>query len=200
MSPLIEGRPDLVAFKEGAATLENFLLLRQGGVTRRPGLRVLAEVKDSSVDTILIPFEAGLSNPVMVEIGREYMRFFRNKGPIESSPGIPVEIPSPYNDSNLRALHYTQSVDVLFLFHRLYRQRRLNRVSDLNWSLIDVTHRPPPSFEKDTDISDSTLIGSLGGGQGVNTPPAEMPGSGGVDGGGASGTDGGDGGGGDGGE
>lgn len=204
ISPLLEGRPDLVGYNEGASILENVLMLRQAGVTRRPGTRFLAEVKDSDKDTILIPFEAGLNHSVAVEVGSEYMRFYKDKAQLQSVPGVPVEIATPYNDSNIRALHYTQSVDVVFLFHALYRQRRLNRISDLNWSLIDVVHRPPPSFEKDADISDPADLtpvssGETGGGQGVGGPGTGQPGDGGVGGGGDSGTDGGDGGGGDGG-
>ena len=199
LSPLLEGRPDLIGSNEGCRTLENFILKRQACAERRVGTRFVNEVAVSSVDTMLIPFEAGISNPIMIEIGSGYVRFYKNRVQLQSSPGVAVQITLDYNDTNLRTVHFTQSVDVLFLFHRLYRQRRLNRVSDLNWSVIDITHRPPPSFEKDVDISDSLIVGDPGGGQGTNTPPEMQPGSGGVGGGGDSGTDGGDGGGGDGG-
>ena len=193
LSPLVEGRPDLTGYNEGCRTLENFLLLRQAVATRRPGLRFIAEVKNSSTDAILIPFEAGLSNSFVIEAGNTYMRFFKNKAQLESSPGVPIEIASPYSDANIRVLHFTQSVDVLFFFQALFRQRRLNRLSDLVWTLTDIAFRPPPSFEKDTDVSDPTLIGEIGGEQGI-PPPVDPPGGGGVGGGGDSGTDGGDGG------
>lgn len=192
VSPKVEGRPDIVAFKEGTAVSENMLLLKQAGETRRPGLRFIAEVKDSDKGTILIPFEAGLSSVFMIEVGSEYMRFYKDKTQLEASPGIPVEIVTPYNDTNLRAIHFTQSVDVLFLFQAKFRQRRLNRIGDLQWALIDIVHRPPPSFEKDTDISDTTL--TIDPGQGITGPGTGLPGDGGVYGGGDSGTNGGDGG------
>ena len=54
LSPRIEGRPDLAGFHEGAKEITNFLLLRQGGAERRPGLRFAKEAKDSTRDTILI--------------------------------------------------------------------------------------------------------------------------------------------------
>lgn len=37
LSPLYAGRVDLPAYYKGCSQLENFLLMRQGGVTRRPG-------------------------------------------------------------------------------------------------------------------------------------------------------------------
>lgn len=199
ISPLLKGRPDLVGYNEGCETLENFVLLKQGVAQRRVGLRYIGQVKDSNKDTILVPFEAGLSNSFVVEVGSGYMRFFKDKARLLDGSGNPVEIVSPYNDTNLRGLHFTQSVDVMFFFQRLYRQKRLNRINDQNWTLTDITHRPPPSFEKDVDISDPALIGVIGGGQGLGGGGLEQPGGGGVDGGGDSGTDGGDGGGGDGG-
>src|SRR3990167_5575752 len=44
LSPNLEGRPDLAAYFEGCQTLENWLLLRQGGITRRPGTRFVAQI------------------------------------------------------------------------------------------------------------------------------------------------------------
>ena len=79
LSPLLEGRPDLTGYNEGCRTLENFMLQRQATVTRRVGTRFIAEVKSSASDTMLIPFEAGLSNSFAIEVGNKYMRFVKNK-------------------------------------------------------------------------------------------------------------------------
>ena len=56
LSPLLDGQTEWAGYFEGAQTIENFLILRQGGLRRRSGTRMLAEAKDSSKDTILIPF------------------------------------------------------------------------------------------------------------------------------------------------
>jgi len=78
-----------------------------------------------------------------------------------------LEIVTPYDETNLRTLHYTQSVDVLFLFHPKFRERRINHLSDQNWVLTDITHNPPPSIEADFDISDPTATAqAVGGGEG----------------------------------
>jgi hypothetical protein len=39
LSPRLEGRVDLSQYNNGLHTLENFLILPHGGVTRRPGLK-----------------------------------------------------------------------------------------------------------------------------------------------------------------
>ncbi len=155
LSPLIEGRPDLAAFFEGGRKIENWNIMRQGGLERRCGTRMIAEVKDSNADTIILPFETSIDDAYIVEFGNLYNRFFKNKVPIRISAGAPpLELStSPYTTAQLRNIHFTQSVDVMFLFNRGVSQRRLSRLSDTNWSMIPVVFDPPPSFEKDDDIS-----------------------------------------------
>ncbi len=168
LSPRIEGRPDLSAFFEGAREIENFTLMRQGGLNRRSGTRFVAEVKQSDFDTILIRFEFNVDIAYMIEFGNLYIRFYRNGVQIMDG-GSPVEIATPYLTAELRDIHFTQSADVLFLFHANHEQQKLSRLSDISWFLDGFDARPPPSFEKDTDVSqgDTTLTPSATTGTGV---------------------------------
>src|SRR5258708_3234108 len=133
LSPLIEGRPDLAAFYEGGRRVENWNVMRQGGLDRRNGTRMLAEVKDSTGDSIILPFETSVDDAYIVEVGNLYMRFFKNKAPIRISAGAPpLEVNnSPYTTPQLRNIHFTQSVDVMFMFHLSVPQKRLSHISDL---------------------------------------------------------------------
>lgn len=153
LSPRIEGRPDLAPYFEGGQTVLNWYLLRQGGLTRRPGTFKVQETKNPAFDTVLIPFEFSVNDAYIIEFGHFYIRFYKNDLPIMKSAKEVLEIVSPYDSVNLRTLHYRQSADVLFLFHPLYQQRRLSRVSDTIWSIGPITYRPLPSFEADVDIS-----------------------------------------------
>lgn len=161
LSPLVEGRPDLAAFFEGGSTIENFVLLRQGGARRRPGLRFISEVKDSTKDTILLPFETSVDDAYILECADGYDRPYKNKAL------LPVEIPSPYREAHLRDVHYTQSVDVMWRFHQLVPQHKTAKLDDLTWTTFPVTYNPPPSFPDDTDISNGSAI-SMGDTTGTN--------------------------------
>jgi len=170
LSPRIESRPDLVAYFEGALVIENFDLMRQGGLDRRAGTRMVAEVRDSSKDTIILPLETSVDDAFIVEFGNLYNRFFKNKAPLKANPGdiSPIEVVSPYVTSQLRDIHYTQSVDVMFLFHPDVPQQKLSHISDTNWTVLPSVFLPPPSFEQDTDVSlGGTLIPSATSGLGV---------------------------------
>ena len=167
LSPLVEGRPDLSAYFEGGKEIKNFFLIRQGGLDRRPGTRFVKEVKDSSKDTISIPFEFSVDDAYDLEFGNLYIRFYKNGTPILIG-GTPVEIVSPYTEAQLRNIHFTQSADVLFLFHPDVPQRKLSRISDTSWVLSTTIYQPPPSFENDTDVSGGTITLTPGATTGNN--------------------------------
>lgn len=157
LSPLLEGSPDLDAYFEGASTLENFHILRQGGIQRWPGLRHIASAKYADKDVILLPFEANVTDAYVLEVGDFYIRIYKNKARVEVS-GTPVEVVTPFAVADIRSIHYTQSADVLFLFHGSYQQRVLSRVSDTVWAVTTQKGNPPPSFEADTTLADTMAI------------------------------------------
>jgi hypothetical protein len=82
ISPLMVGRVDFPRFQNGVETLENWILHVQGGVSRRWGMRYIGEVKTSAKKTRLIPFEFGGDQYILIEMGHQYIRFWKNGAPI----------------------------------------------------------------------------------------------------------------------
>jgi len=80
LSPRVRGRTDIARYKNGLQLLENWLPLRQGGATRRPGFRFVAEVKDSTKKTRLIPFEFNDDQTYMLEFGEKTSASFTIDG------------------------------------------------------------------------------------------------------------------------
>lgn len=60
---------------------------RYGPATRRPGLKFVAEVKDSSKKTRLIPFKFSTIQAYILEYGDEYIRFYKDRGQIIDGVG-----------------------------------------------------------------------------------------------------------------
>lgn len=85
LSPRMALRVDFSKYQNGVETLENYVVLPQGGVTRAAGTRYVAEVKDSSDSTRLIPFEFSTTQAYMLEFGDLYIRFYRDGGRIGST-------------------------------------------------------------------------------------------------------------------
>jgi hypothetical protein len=80
LSPRLEGRIDLAKYFNGCKTLENFIVHPHGGATRRPGLRFISEIKDSSKQARLIPFIWNEDQAYIIELGDTYARFFYDQG------------------------------------------------------------------------------------------------------------------------
>ena len=82
ISPRLAGRVDLSKYYNACRTIQNMVVFPHGGVTKRPGLRYVAEVKDSDEQVRLIPFEFSVEQAYMIEAGHKYLRFFADQGQI----------------------------------------------------------------------------------------------------------------------
>ena len=75
LSPEMFGRIDDVKFQTGAAKMRNFIATPQGPAENRPGTAFVAEVKDSTKRTRLIPFTYSTTQTMVLEVGNQYIRF-----------------------------------------------------------------------------------------------------------------------------
>ena len=140
----LTGRTDFDKYSSAAKTLENFLIHPQGAATRRVGTQFIAEVKDSSKKTRLIPFEFSTTQTYILEFGDQYIRFFKDKGQILSG-GSEYEISSPYLEAELFDIKFAQSADVMYLCHPNHPVKKLSRTGHTSWSLATVSFGGSPS-------------------------------------------------------
>jgi hypothetical protein len=166
LSPWLDGRVDLDVYHKGCSTLENFIIKPQGGIKKRPGTRYVAEVKDSSAKTRLIPFVYSTVQAYIIEMGNLYFRFYKDHGQIQSgSPLSAVEVAHPYATAELWEVQYTQSADVLYLVHKDYAPRKLTRTSHTSWTLNTVSFVDGPYLAANTDstktLTPSAATGSI---------------------------------------
>lgn len=85
LSPELFGRVDTTLYGTGLATAKNCIVHTYGGVSRRPGMRYTAPVKDHAVSPRLLPFTFSNADTYLIEMGHEYLRFIRNGGPVLDS-------------------------------------------------------------------------------------------------------------------
>jgi hypothetical protein len=86
LGPSMDGRVDLPEYSKGCKRLENFVVRPQGGVTARSGLKFIAEAKKDE-NTRLIPFDISNVDSYMLEVGDEYMRFYKDGAQLELTEG-----------------------------------------------------------------------------------------------------------------
>ena len=157
LSPRLDGRNDLAKYSAGCATVENMVIYPHGAAARRPGTTFIAEVKTSSAKTRLIPFEFSTTQTYILELGNQYMRFYRDNGQILSG-GSPFEISTPYLTAELFDIKFAQSADVMYITHPNHQTRKLSRTGHTSWTLtvVDFTNGP----YLDTNTSTTTITAS----------------------------------------
>ncbi|ALH82906.1 hypothetical protein [Sphingopyxis macrogoltabida] len=69
----LHGRFDVDAYNAGLKEGTNVIVLKYGGVTKRPGWRLVAEVINGEEPTRIIPFQFSLTQTYALEMGQGYM-------------------------------------------------------------------------------------------------------------------------------
>ncbi|MEW8139337.1 MAG: hypothetical protein AB2761_19925 [Candidatus Thiodiazotropha endolucinida] len=138
LAPALHGRVDTAKYQTGLALCYNWFVHAEGGVSNRPGFEFIAEVKDSTRQVKLIPFVYNASDSYILEFGHLYIRVIRNGAQVESG-GSPVEIVTPYQESDLPDLDFVQKGDVITIVHPSHAPRELVRTSHTSWALSVIT-------------------------------------------------------------
>ena len=150
LSPYLYARSDIDKYSSGCLTMENFIPLPYGGVTRRPAI----EYEFVSVDNDkvrLIPFVPTVDNAFLLVIGDEQINIYQDgvlKELIETAEGNGTV---PWGEDELDDLKYIQSIDVMWLVHPDHPVQRLSRVSDTSWTIAAETFDFPPLKEENDD-------------------------------------------------
>jgi hypothetical protein len=135
ISPRLMGRVDIARYANGAKTIENGVVVVQGGVMRRPGTRFAATAKYGDKKARLIPYVFNRSQAYVLEFGEGYMRVFQNGKQLVNADNTPYEITSPYTADMLPDVNYVQGADTMFLVHEQVAPQRLQRRGQTEWVL-----------------------------------------------------------------
>ena len=73
LAPHLHGRFDVDAYQSAVRVGKNVVVLKYGGLTKRPGTHLVAEVLDYSAPNRLLPFQFSLTQTYALEMGQGYM-------------------------------------------------------------------------------------------------------------------------------
>jgi hypothetical protein len=137
-SPRLRGRVDLDKYNASAQELFNCFVFRQGGVSIRPPTRFIAEVKDSTKATRIVPFVFSRTDAYLLEMGENYMRVFKNGAAV----GAPYEVVTPYLASQIGQVDYSQGADTMLAAHGSVPVQAIRRFADDQWTVAPATFKP----------------------------------------------------------
>jgi hypothetical protein len=148
LDPALHARSDLTKYRNGLATLRNFKIHAQGGVSNREGTEFIAEVKGSAPGR-LIPFEFNKDQAYILEFTDLLMRVYiynvltGSSGLVLYDPGGGIfEMVTPYLEADLPLLKYVQSADTMTICHPDYSEKDLTRTDHDAWTLSEISYAP----------------------------------------------------------
>lgn len=179
LTPLAHARGDTEHYSASLAEARNVCVIRYGGITRTPGTLMQGPAKNSNKSARFIKFQFKRSQVYAIEAGDLYFRFWIAAGQIESSPGVPVEVATPYAEADLKNLRVRQSGDVLYIWCAktaggAYQPMTLTRTSETVWTLAEYNPKGGPFLKEETE---GTILTPAGYGSPVpvmtnNTSPS----------------------------
>ena len=161
ITPRLSGRTDLGRYDNAAQTIENFLVQPHGGLGRRPGTQFIREVKTSSAQTRLIPFQFNVEQAYILEFGNTYFRVYKDGGIVVSS-GSPVEFTTPYTTAQLDEIKFAQTADVMYIAHPSHAPRKLTRTSHTAWTINEVVLQRGAMLDQNLTTTTLTANGRTG--------------------------------------
>lgn len=152
ISQKLFNRLDLRSRDKALSQLVNFKVLPHGGVLTRSGTKYIKEIKTSADTTRIITFEFSQEEAYALELGDKYIRFY------SYGSAIPIELTSPWAKADIFELDFTQTADILTVFHGKYKPRRIKRLSDdgTSWEIENIAFIDGPYLPVNTD-EDLTL-------------------------------------------
>lgn len=153
----LEARSDIRAYYSGAREILNMMGLPQGGVDMRAGLKKGEELAAASTGCRLAKFEFSTEQAYLIAFTDLEIRVYKD-GVLQAT------VVSPYADTDLADLDWTQSLDTMILVHPDYEPRKLVRTgSHTSWALSTLSLRNVPTYNfGDPTTGDATPSGTTG--------------------------------------
>jgi hypothetical protein len=167
LAPSLHGRVDFARYYTGLKTCRNFIVRQFGGVTNRPGTRLVCEIKDSTKAARLIPFEFSTTQAYILEFSEHCIRIIKDGGivvwPSGPDVGLPVEVVTPYHEADLYNLKVVQSADIMTICHPNYPIQQLSRTDHHLWSIAAFANVEGPFLDINVDTAKTVYANNMTG-------------------------------------
>ncbi len=149
-SPELDARADIPRWRTALRTMENFVALIRGIVTRRSGF---LDINAALANSVLREFAFSDSDAYCIEFGVGVARFYRDYGFLESAPGsgTPYEKATPFTLAELPQIRTAQSADTLYITTGLRTLQKMKRLAQTNWTVADAALRNGPFMDENSD-------------------------------------------------
>jgi len=159
-SPPLDGRSDLENYGRACRRLENLRPMPQGGVRLRGGLEFVGECRTGAKPVRLVAFNFSTNTRYVLEFGDKYVRVRRGT---DGSIAVSA-LATPWGASEVFALQFKQINDVMYVVHGEHAPRKLSRLSDTNWTVVEVRWDYPALLNENVDDGVKLSVSATSGG------------------------------------
>ena len=151
LSRNIDGRSDFEVYKVGCRSLENFVVLQQGGVERRAGTEFIAETgSDGSAPARLIPFDFSSDIKYVIELGTDYAKVhYTDANGADQVVDVSETDDIVYTTAELDTIQYNRRYDTLVLTCPTKETMVLKRTAITpTFTIENISYTYPPLQEQ----------------------------------------------------
>lgn len=172
IAPHLYGRFDVEAWSSAVRKARNVMVLKYGGLTKRPGTQLVTEVLDTAGGNRLIPFQFSLTQTYALEMGQGYMSPMAGGGRIVEDELAITAITNAANAKITAAFH------AYFPLNRVYLNGIAGEMGDLLngrvWIVQEVVDANNFTINADTREA-APFTSAAGGITRVGAPPVADP-------------------------
>ncbi len=163
LDPKLLSRTDIKQYESGLTTALNVVVLPQGGIKRRPGLKYITELDSAAASGVrLVAFEFNTSDAYL-------LAFTNNKMYVIKDGVLQTNIAGSGNNyltttitsAMLNTMCWTQSADTLITVQEDMVPKKITRTSDTAWTIANVTFDFNPQYAPSFTIVDTSTSGTL---------------------------------------
>ena len=153
LDPLLRARVDLATYANALAKATNVLIQPQGGLRRRPGLKHILELPNSSTPSAgngvrLVPFQFSVDDSYMLCFTHQRMYIIKAGSVIANINGTGNNyLTTTVTSSMVDDMCWTQSADTLIVVHPDLQPVKIVRgASDSLWTATSITFDSIPKY------------------------------------------------------
>ena len=135
VAPALFGRTDIDQYSVACQIVENFLVKTSGALISTPGTTYVRTVSNVTLRTRLIKFVFNRSDAYIIEMGKNYFRFYTNQGIVLTTGTTPYVLAHIYSDTEVFDVKYTQINDTMYFAHPDYPPQEMRRISAASWTI-----------------------------------------------------------------
>lgn len=131
----LRARTDLARYQISVEAMENYVVMVEGGATRRPGSIFVNTVWSEPSPSLLIPFRFTATDSYMIVLSGSIMQFIRNGAyVINPGTGLPFQLGTAFLDVDIPNIRTVARGNVIFLASGRLTIQVLIRVGLTSWT------------------------------------------------------------------